>query len=237
MDMAKKSKPPAGNTARMSRPQPPESKPSRRSTDPKADYSKEQLAEIGAIAIVWNHIDDFVDWLLQICLGGPIALMWAVGRSIGSVEAKLDLLTLAASRSRILNDEARACIGDSFSAIKKYKTYRDRIVHSVPYNVDLGIAHSMDRKAKMHQSLVTIEALSALYERMKLLLDELPEIDLLFRLSDEEGARKVYQANPVDPIARRRDHDVSWQTAKCRERQNVRLSLPPLPFFPDEPLS
>jgi hypothetical protein len=105
--------------------------PGRRSTDPKTDYTKEQLAEIGAIAIVWNHIDDFVDWLVHICLGAPIALTWALGRSIGSIESKLDLLTLAASQSRILNDEARACIRESFSAIKEYKTYRDRIVHSV----------------------------------------------------------------------------------------------------------
>ena len=206
--------------------------PGRRSVDPKVDYTKEQLAEIGAIAIVWNHIDSFVDWLLHICLGGPISLMWAVGRSIGSVEAKLDLLTLAASQSRILDDEARACISDSLSAIKEYKTYRDRIVHSVSYNADLGIAHWTDRKAKMHQSLVTIEALSALYERMKLLLDELPEIDLLFRLSNEEQAHKVYKTNTADPIARRRDNDIPWQTKRCRERQNLRHSLPLLPFFP-----
>jgi hypothetical protein len=92
----------------------------------------------------------------------------------------------------------------------------------------------MDRKAKMYQSLVTIEALSATYDRMKLLLDELPEIDLLFRLSNEEDARRVYQADTADPIARRRDHDVPSQTNRCRERQKLRLSLPLLPFFPDD---
>jgi hypothetical protein len=207
--------------------------PGRRTTDPKTAYTKEQLAEIGAIALVWNHVNDFVDWLLHICLGSPMSILWALGRSIGSVERKLDLLTLVASRSHILNDEARECIRISFSAILEYQKYRDHIVHSTPYNVDLGIAHSMDRRANPRQSLVTMEALSALYERMKILLDELPEIDLLFRLSSEDGARQVYW-NTEDPVARRRN-DVPWQVARCRERQKIRLDLPPLPHFPEEP--
>jgi hypothetical protein len=74
---------------------------------PKDAYTTEQLAEIRAITLIWNHIADFVDWLLHVCLGSPIALLWAVGRSIGSLEAKLDLLTLGASRNNILDDPAR----------------------------------------------------------------------------------------------------------------------------------
>jgi hypothetical protein len=234
--MVKRTKPPAGNTARMIRPQPTHSKPGRRPTDPKDAYTVEQLAEIGAIALIWNHIDDFVDWLIHACLGSPITLLWAVGRSIGSLEAKLDLLKLAASRNHILDDGARACIDSSTAAIREYKRYRDRIVHSTPYNVDLGIAHSMGRRANLTQSLVTHEALSSLYSRMKILLEELPEIDLLFRLSNEEDARRIYRGAVADPIAKRREHDVPIQTARCQERQKVRLALPPLPSFPDEPI-
>ncbi len=158
--MAKRTRLPAGNTARMTRHQPAHSKPGRRPTDPKDAYTVEQLAEIGAIALIWNHIDDFVDWLVHICLGSPIALLWAVGRSIGGIEAKLDLLKLAASQNNILDDAARECIDSSIAAIRECKGYRDKIVHSVPYNVELGIAHSMDRRAKLTQSLVTHEALS-----------------------------------------------------------------------------
>jgi hypothetical protein len=219
----------------MTRRQPDGSRPGRRSTDPRTAYTIEQLAEIGAVTIMWNHIDDFVDWLVHICLGSRISPLWAVGRSIGSVDAILELLTLAASRNRILDDAARACIDSSFAAIREYKRYRDHIVHSVPYNADLGIAHTMDRRAQLNQSLVTYEALSALYARMKLLLEELPEIDLLFRLSNEADAQKVYGGAVADPIAKRREHDIPWQTARCQERQKVRLGLPPLPVFPDEP--
>lgn len=231
--MAKQTKPPAGNTARVTRKQLEHSRPGRRPIDPKDAYNTEQLAEIGAIALIWNHIDDFVDWLVHICLGSPIALLWAAGRSIGSIEAKLELLKLGASRSHVLDDAARECIDSSFAAIKEYKKYRDRIIHSVPYNADLGIAHSMDRRANLTQSLVTHEALSSLYSRMKILLEELPEIDLLFRLSNERDAKLVYPG-VADPVARRRYHDVPIQTARCHERQKIRLALPPLPVFPDE---
>jgi hypothetical protein len=217
----------------MTRHQPAHSKPGRRPSDPKDAYTVEQLAEIGAITVIWNHIDVFVDWLLHICLGSPITLVLAVGRSIGSLEAKLDLLTLAASRNHILDDAAKECINSSIAAIREYKRYRDRIVHSVPYNVDLGIAHSMDRRANLNQSLVTHEALSSVYLRMKILLEELREIDLLFRLSNEEDAKRFYRGAVADPIAKRREHDVPIQTARCQERQKVRLELPPLPFFPD----
>jgi len=232
--MAKQKRPPAGNTARMIRPQPEHSRPGRRPHDPKDAYTAEQLIEIGAIALIWNSIDDFVDFLLHICLGSPIALLWAVGRSIGSLDAKLELLELGAARSHVLDDAARACIANSFAAIREYKRYRDRIVHSVPYNADLGIAHSMDRRATLFQSLVTHEALSGVYLRMMILLDELPEIDFLFRLANEENARKIYKGALADPIERRRTRDVPIQTARCQERQKIRLALPPLPFFPDE---
>ena len=89
--MAKQTKPPSGKTTRMIRKQPEHSQPGRRPIDPKIAYTTEQLAEIGAVTLIWNHIDDFVDWLLHVSLGTPITVVWAVGRTIGDIEAKLDL--------------------------------------------------------------------------------------------------------------------------------------------------
>jgi hypothetical protein len=93
----------------------------------------------------------------------------------------------------------------------------------------------MDRRANPNQSLVTHEALTGVFTRMRVLLDELPEIDLLFRLSKEENA-SVYPGSLKDAITRRRERDVPLQTARCQQRQKVRLELPPLPAFPDEQL-
>jgi hypothetical protein len=85
----------------------------------------------------------------------------------------------------------------------------------------------MDRHANLTQTLVTPEALLILYSMMKILLEELPEIDLLFRLSNEEDAKRIYRGAVADPIAKRRERDVPIQTARCQERQKVRLGLPP----------
>jgi hypothetical protein len=85
------------------------------------------------------------------------------------------------------------------------------------------------------QSLVTLEALSGVYTLMRTLLDELPEIDLLFRLSNEKDAKHVYRGALADPVTTRRGREIPIQTARCQERQKVRLALPLLPVFPDEP--
>jgi hypothetical protein len=68
---------------------------------------------------------------------------------------------------------------------------------------------------------------------MKLILDELREIDLLYRLADEDGARAVYPEEP-DPLERRRIRDVPIQTTQAQARQSKRKALPPLPEFPGE---
>ena len=104
----------------------------------------------------------------------------------------------------------------------------------MPYNIDLGIAQRVRRDASLVQSLVTMEALNGLYLRIKLLLNELREVDLLYRLADESGARKVYRGRGFDPLERRRTRDVPAQTARLQKSQKARLSLPPLPEFPDE---
>jgi hypothetical protein len=87
----------------------------------------------------------------------------------------------------------------------------------------------------MVQTLVTDGALAGLYQRMKLILYELREVDLLYRLADEEGARAVYP-ELRDPAARRRTRDVPVQTKQTQARQKTRKELAPLPLFPDEDL-
>jgi hypothetical protein len=114
------------------------------------------------------------------------------------------------------------------------KRYRDDIIHSVPFDIDKGIAHAFKHHTDVVQTLVTEGALNGLYSRMKLILDELREIDLLYRLADEEGAKLAYRREELDPLERRRTRDVPGQTARCQEVQKARRSLPPLPKFPDE---
>jgi hypothetical protein len=118
-------------------------------------------------------------------------------------------------------------------AVAEYKTYRGAIVHSLVFDVDKGIAQRIGSRAENHQILVTMEALSALYERLVLIQNELRQIDLLFRLADEAGAATIYRG-AADPSRLRRERDVPAVTAQVQEHQTRRLSLPPLPEFPSE---
>jgi hypothetical protein len=79
-----------------------------------------------------------------------------------------------------------------------------------------------------------MEALQGLYARLMMLLDEMMDGDMLFRLSHEEGVYAGSRDEP-DPVGRR--HTLDIQTARLRDAQKPRLSLPPLPRFPDEGVS
>lgn len=210
--------------------------PGRRVEDPKQAYTSDQLAEIGGITLLWNSVEGFVDWLIKVALDLPLEVMWEVASRIAGMEAKIEILRLRAARSEILDDDARACIKLSLDAVGEYKKYRDNIVHSVPYDIDRGIAHRVNRRAELLQTLVTLEALTGLYQRMKLVLDELREVDLLFRLADERSPIVVRPAagKELDQLELRRRLAVPQQTARLRDRQQARLSLPLLPLFPDE---
>jgi hypothetical protein len=220
--------------ARMTRKQPVGATPGRRSEDPKEAYTTAQLAEVGAVVLIWNQINTFVDWLLHMALVLPHSMFWEVGPRI-ALENKINLLRIRAERSRLLNDDARACIKYSLDAIQEYNTFRNRIVHSVPFDADLGIAHMTSPRAEMHQVLVTTEALSALYQRMKLLLGELREIDVLYRLADDRSTHNARLRTISDPRERQRLLTVPVHIARVQEVQKARRSLPPLPLFPEDP--
>jgi hypothetical protein len=143
---------------------------------------------------------------------------------------------LYAERNDILNDDARKAIKITLDGIIEYKSYRDNIAHSVPYDIDKGIAHGFKYGTDMMQTLVTLDALQGLYFRLKMLLDEMRDVDMLYRLTDEQGAYAVYR-DADDPVGRRRTRDVPLQAARLQECQKPRLSLPPLPGFPDEGIS
>ena len=212
--MSRSQPPNPASKARMSRKQPAGARPGRMAKDPKDAFSSQQLAEVGAIVLIWNQIDVMVDWLVHISLKLPITMFWEVVRRIGGVSAKVELLRLAAERARLLNDETRKCIKYTLDGVIEYKTYRDNIAHSTPFDPDKGIVQTWKHGTDLVQTLVTIDALTGLYERLSLLLLELREIDLLYRLADEEGARAVYRREGFDPLERRRTRDVPIQTAQ-----------------------
>jgi hypothetical protein len=217
---------------RMKRPQPKDAQPGRRrEQNIKKAYSAEQLQEIGAIAITWNQLEWQVDFLLLIALDMPMGLWLPVAKRINGMDGKLQILRLRANQSEDLNDEGKDCVNQSLDAVAEYKTYRDAVVHSTPFNIEKGIAQQIGRRAETREILVTMNALTGLYERLIILQDELRDIDLLFRF-----VRAPETISPVkrDPSQSPEEQVLQALTAQVRRHQNRRQSLPPLPEFPSE---
>jgi hypothetical protein len=234
----KRSKPPSESKARMARKQPPRSYPGRRAENPKDAYSVVQLEEVGAIALIWNQVESFLDFLLYITwLKHAPFPFWEMTGRIPGAGKKIELLKIYGRENKILDEPARDAINATLDAANQYRGYRDRIVHSVPFDADRGIAHHRNRDVELCQILMTYEALSGLFLRMRLLLDELREVDLLYRLSDEPDPIAVSAQIAAAPMERRRRLDIPVQTQRVLDTQKPRLSLPPLPEFPEEPLA
>ncbi len=218
---------------RMRRPQPANSKPGRRVQDIKKAYTEKQLIEIAAIALTWNQVDAQVDYLLLVALRLPPSLYLDITKRINGMDGKIQILRLRSEQAQILTKEAKACVKLSLDAVEEYKKYRDAIVHSITFDVDRGIAQRIGSRAEIHQILVTIDALSGLYQRLAILQDELQNVGLLYRVADEIDASIIYPAER-DPFQARRTRDVPVAISLVQEYQNCRRSLPPLPEFPEE---
>jgi hypothetical protein len=217
----------------MKRPQPAGAKPGRAEHDIKKALTTEQLAEIGAILLKFNQIESLIEFVLLVILDLPPRLWMEVVRRINGMDAKLSILRHYYETNKILTDDAKQCLKIALDGVADYKKYRDLIIHCVPYDVEKGIGQHITTKAEAVQILLSKDALSALYERLCILNDELIHADLLFRLGSEEGARAIYP-HERDPSRIRRERDVPAVLSLVLQHQTRRLSLPPLPEFPSE---
>jgi len=182
----------APSGARMHRTQPLNAKLGRHERDIKKAYTTEQLSEIGAIALIWNQIEIIVDFLLLVVLKLSPVIWLEVAKRINGMDGKLEILRRFYEHNDILTEPAKQCLKHSLDAIAEYKKYRDAIVHSLLFDVDKGIAQHIGSRAKINQVLLTIDALTGLYNRMNILLEELQHVDLLFRLGDADAAKTIY---------------------------------------------
>lgn len=218
----------------------PQGRPSRFEFDVKKAFSLEQLAEIGAISVAWNQLEDLIDFLMMVSfqtLFSSFKVFSEIMDGIKSRDSKIDILETHALESGILNDTAKKCIGETFYAFKDLRHYRNAVVHCRIFDHEKGIAVFIDPDSKPWQILVTKEALSGLYERLVLLRKELMEIDLLLRMAVVPAritviSDKTGSPEPDQPKALR-ERAVPDHTQKVLLHQKARKSLPPLPEFPD----
>jgi hypothetical protein len=222
---------------RMKR-RPTSARPIRFEFDIKKAYSPDQLREVGAIALIWNQIEASIHWILFVAAEPKNTLSVKLAGQTRSVKYDIDLLRSYFNENDILSQQAKDTIKQTFDAVLEYSTYRNAIVHSFAFDHAKGIAQFIDPSREVWQILVTIEALTAFYDRLVILKNELREVDMFSRIA--QGPRRITVLNdqthllePDQPKALR-EKAVPEQTAKLLLHQKERLSLPPLPKFPDE---
>jgi hypothetical protein len=215
-------------------------RPARFESDPKKAYTAEQLAEIGAITLKWNQIEGSINFIGAYILFAktPIWLQVATDRALSS-NTKLSLLKECLKRATLLDEKAKGCAYDCFAEVEQCRAYRNAIIHHHIYDHEKGIGSYVDESRSPYQILVSIEALQALYGILCALLDELHEIDLLFRMeTDAQRPGRFNEKMQFQPFSKEklRESIIPDHTKRILALQKSRKELQKLPKFPDADL-
>jgi hypothetical protein len=124
--------------------------------------------------------------------------------------------------------------------VEQCRAYRNAIVHHHIYDHEKGIGSYVDESHSPYQILVSIEALTALYGILCALLDELREIDLLFRMETDaqrpgrvDDTTKKFHPFSDDEL---RENIIPEHIKRILALQKSRKELQKLPKFPDADL-
>lgn len=213
-------------------------RPSRFESDPKQAYTAQQLAEIGAITLKWNQIEAHIEFIATfICFHkSPLWLRtWLNGKL--SATFKLDLLKEYLKHADLFDEKTTPLLSDCFAQIEQCRNYRNAIVHHHIYDHKNGIGAYTGRSSSPYQILISLEALSNLYQILCALLDELREIDLLFRV-ETDAQRPGHLDTLTGKFQPFNTHKLENETIpghvqRILTLQKSRRELRKLPKFPD----
>ena len=209
-----------------------------RTDELRKDFSEEQLAGIGAVAMAFNECESIIDALLIVALGGiPAQLFDEVMTRFGGLDVKVDIAKKAAANVLGFEKANLAAVVAALDELLEYKRYRDAIVHAKLTNRKSGIGLVFKRGGKAYEILLTAKALNALYQRLWSLKKDLDTISVTFDI------RGYYLA--LDRAREMiKERDASWTPdvveehnellAVVEENHKKRQSLPPLPGFPED---
>jgi hypothetical protein len=216
-------------------------RPAKIEFDPKKAYTADQLAEMGAIALKSTQIDAHIDFIGSHILFAktPFWVRLATDRAL-STKAKLQLLKECLKRSTLLDEKSINCIHGCFSEIEQCRAYRNAILHHHIYDHEKGIGAYIDESSSAYQILVSIEALTALYGILDALLNEVREIDMLFRIETDaqRPGRMDENTSTFRPFSDEylKANIVPEHRKRLLKLQETRKKLKKLPKFPDADL-
>ena len=197
--------------------------------DIKLDLTTAQLAGIGAVALAYNYGETAIDRALGLALGIGYKLYLPLVTRINGMDGKIDLLKLAAKEFN-LPTNLQSDFAETLGYFATLKTYREGVIHARVLDADLGLGEVIERRARHSEVLLTETALDGLYAHLDAVSHELAcWIVIWLKL------RNLTLLDAGDPKRAQIEADLLDATALYQSHRNKRLSLPPLPEFPEEP--
>lgn len=196
--------------------------------DVRRELKPELLAGIGAVCITWNLIEDSIDMAVTTALDITFLLRVDITSRIHGLDGKLAIIRKALQTYPIFAALNKDVIRETLSAIETHKRYRDGVIHARIIDPDDPVAETPKGRGATDEVLVTQQSLDALYARLRLLKEETSAVAFLIHLS------RLRQAAIDDRGIELAELQSQDTTARLRNYQQSRLSLPPLPPFPEE---
>jgi hypothetical protein len=195
-------------------------------SDIRKDITQEQLAAIGAIALAYNYAENTIRRMVLPALRMPVELHRDVVSRINGADGLIEIVKLGAKSLR-LSDTITDFLAESLGVFKIHKKYREAVIHARILNKDAGIGELVESRGVHSEVLLTADALNACYDHISALRPELSALLLVMI----EALNLTETAD--DPEKSQLAAKIQGHFAQAQKHRTRRLSLPPIPGFPD----
>lgn len=195
------------------------------------DFTKDQLAGIGHVAMAYNKVEEELYHLFGLATGLEGRMLAEVFTRIGGTDGVAAIIIYGAEKAGFSTREMatlRETLGDG-NGFAKYKTFRDAVIHARSFNAPAGVGIRVERRARIQEVLLTADALETLATHLVVLRYEIEHFGDLIVDRQQVSAQQPGDLDKALSEAAFLDWHVRFQD--CRNR---RLSLLPLPEFPAE---
>jgi hypothetical protein len=200
-----------------------------RSTDPFKNLSADQLAYIGAIAMLYNDVEAVVDGLCGGALRIPFNDQEVLSR-INGIEGKYALIKIGA-RHWGFDDSEMAHLGEALGdgGCHGLKKWRDAVIHARMFDIESSVARVYERQGRVAEVLLALDALKGLYKRLELMRLELDALrGALYRRA------RITRGELASPHKERLEQEILTLWSQAQSHRSERQSLPPMPEFPED---
>jgi hypothetical protein len=195
------------------------------------DLKPGQLRAMGAVAVAWNQAEHHLRYIMSAALMTPEPLWDEVSTRINGFDGIKELTRMAFELHfvHVYNfPEVYETIDITLGGLQEYKRYRDAVIHAQVLDAPTGVGWLIQRRGKHEQVMLSMKALVGLYKRLRIIHFEL---SFLWDFANEF----IGWDSLNNPNANKQPNEQSIRDllSQLRKHQKRRLSLRPLPAFPD----